>query len=57
MRKIVTVAGIFLFWGAAGAWADQVTLKNGDRLTGAIVKADGKTLLLKTDYAGDLTLK
>ena len=57
MRKIVTVAGIFLFWGAAGAWADQVTLKNGDRLTGAIVKADGKTLLLKTDFAGDLTLK
>ncbi|HLY62771.1 MAG TPA: DUF481 domain-containing protein [Terriglobia bacterium] len=27
--------------------ADQVTLKNGDRLTGAIIKSDGKTLTVK----------
>jgi putative salt-induced outer membrane protein YdiY len=27
--------------------ADQVTLKNGDRLTGAIMKSDGKTLTIK----------
>jgi hypothetical protein len=39
------------------ARADQVTLKNGDRLTGTIVQSDGKTLLLKTDSAGDITLK
>src|SRR5258708_24613936 len=39
------------------ALADQVSLKNGDRLSGTIVKADGKTLLLHTDYAGDITLK
>src|ERR1700758_868285 len=39
------------------ASADQVTLKNGDRLTGTIVKSDGKTLLLKTDAAGEVTLK
>jgi putative salt-induced outer membrane protein len=36
---------------------DQVTLKNGDRLTGTVVKADGKTLVLHTDAAGDITLK
>ena len=42
---------------ASPASADQVTLKNGDRLTGTIVKSDGKTLLLKTDAAGDITLK
>jgi putative salt-induced outer membrane protein YdiY len=42
---------------ASSANADQVTLKNGDRLTGAIVKSDGKTLLLKTDAAGEVTLK
>ena len=42
---------------APAAWSDQVTLKNGDRLTGAIVKSDGKTLLLKTDSAGEITLK
>jgi putative salt-induced outer membrane protein YdiY len=42
---------------ASAAWADQVTLKNGDRLTGTIVQSDGKTLLLKTDAAGEVTLK
>lgn len=42
---------------ATCAFADQVSLKNGDRLSGTIVKSDGKTLSLHTDYAGDLTLK
>ena len=42
---------------AVAASADQVTLKNGDRLTGTIVKSDGKTLLLKTDSAGEITVK
>ena len=37
--------------------ADQVTLKNGDRLTGTITTADDKGLNLKTDYAGDLIIK
>jgi hypothetical protein len=37
--------------------ADQVTLKNGDRLTGNIVKSDGKTLILKTDAAGNVTIQ
>jgi len=38
-------------------FGDQVTLKNGDRLTGTVVKSDGKTLVLHTDAAGDVTLK
>jgi putative salt-induced outer membrane protein YdiY/sRNA-binding regulator protein Hfq len=46
---------MFLFTLAASA--DQVTLKNGDRLTGTIVKSDGKSLLLKTDSAGEITVK
>jgi putative salt-induced outer membrane protein len=37
--------------------ADQISLKNGDRLTGTIVKSDGKTLVVHTDYAGDLSIK
>jgi len=37
--------------------ADQVTLKNGDRLTGTIVKSDAKTLLVKTEFAGDVNLR
>jgi putative salt-induced outer membrane protein YdiY len=39
------------------ALADQIVLKNGDRLTGSITKSDGKQLVLKTDYAGDVTVK
>jgi putative salt-induced outer membrane protein YdiY len=36
--------------------AEQVTLKNGDRLTGAIVSMDGKKLVVKTSYAGDISI-
>ena len=38
--------------------ADQVTLKNGDRLSGTIVKTedDAKALLIKTELAGDVTI-
>jgi len=39
------------------AWADQVTLANGDRITGSILRSDAKNLVLKTDSAGELTIK
>ena len=38
------------------ALADQVTMKNGDRLTGTITKMDGKTLTFKSDLAGDVSI-
>jgi putative salt-induced outer membrane protein len=41
---------------APGVLADQITLKNGDHLSGKIVKSDGKTLVLHTDAAGDVTI-
>jgi hypothetical protein len=37
------------------AIADQVVLKNGDRVTGAIVKKDAKTLTIKTEFFGVVT--
>ena len=39
------------------AWADQVTLANGDRITGTVLHSDTKTLVMKTDTAGEVTLK
>lgn len=42
---------------ACTARADTVTLENGDRLTGMIVKSDGKELVLKTDAADTVTLE
>jgi len=54
-------SGIFMlvvFLGVASAmFADQITLKNGDRLTGTVVKGDGKTVVLHTEAAGDVTIQ
>ena len=36
--------------------ADQITLKNGDRISGSIVKYDGKNLVLKSELAGEVTI-
>src|SRR5579864_1242692 len=36
--------------------ADQITMKNGDRFTGAVVKVEGKSLVFKSDYAGNITV-
>ena len=37
------------------ARADQVVMKNGDRVTGSIVKQDGKTITIKSDNFGVVT--
>jgi putative salt-induced outer membrane protein len=42
---------------SALCFADRITLKNGDRLTGTVVKSDGKTLVLHTTAAGDVTIQ
>jgi putative salt-induced outer membrane protein len=57
LRKTELVA-FFLFLGLAPAvFADQITLKNGDHLSGTVVKSDGKTLVLHTEFAGDVTVQ
>ncbi len=50
---VLTLLAILL---ASPAAADQIVLKNGDRLTGKIVKSDGKTLTLKSELAGTVTM-
>lgn len=37
-------------------FGDQVTMKNGDRLSGKIVRFDGKLLQLKAEFAGDVAI-
>jgi putative salt-induced outer membrane protein YdiY len=56
MRRALFSVLVFLLV-ALGTPADQVVLKNGDRLSGKIVTGDGKTLLLKSDFAGDVTIQ
>jgi len=57
LRKFEVVT-LLVFLGLASAgFADQITLKNGDHLSGTIVKSDGKTLVLHTEFAGDVTVQ
>lgn len=39
------------------AYADQLTLKNGDRVTGKIVKTDGGKLVVSTDLLGNVSIE
>ena len=48
LRLIATMACSSL----SPAVADQVVLKNGDRVTGTIVKKDAKDLTIKTAFGG-----
>jgi putative salt-induced outer membrane protein YdiY len=41
---------------AAVSLADQVMLKNGDRISGSVLRFDGKNVVLKSEFAGELTI-
>jgi hypothetical protein len=52
VSKLQVLALIFAFWCPAPLFADQIVLKNGDRLSGSIEKSDDKVLVIKTEFAG-----
>lgn len=59
IRKKVSLflaAGAACLMVCASAFADEVKLKNGDRLTGTIVKSDGKVLTLKSEFVGTVNI-
>jgi putative salt-induced outer membrane protein YdiY len=47
---------VVLSFCAASTLADQITLKNGDRLSGTIIKTDEDKLEMKSDFVGDVKL-
>jgi putative salt-induced outer membrane protein YdiY len=47
---------LLLLLAGCPLFADQVTMKNGDRLSGSILKYDGKNLIIKSEFAGDVTI-
>jgi len=57
LRKVEFVALLVFLGLTPAAFADQITLKNGDHLTGTVVSSDGKTLVLHTEFAGDVTVQ
>jgi len=59
MKKNLTLISfltLLTFLVAMNAFADEVRLKNGDRLTGRIVRMEGGKLILKTLYAGEISI-
>ena len=57
MSKLPVLALIVIFLYPAALFADQIVLKNGDRLTGTIEKSDDKALIIKTEFAGEVTVE
>ena len=54
MRKLALWLLMLSSMFCSEALADQITLKNGDRLTGAIIKFDGEKLTIKSEFAGEV---
>jgi putative salt-induced outer membrane protein len=55
IMRILPVLLVFSFCRVS--FAGQLVLTNGDRLTGTIMKSDDKTLVIKTEFAGDVTVQ
>jgi putative salt-induced outer membrane protein len=53
--QILPVLLVFSF--CCVSFADQIVLTNGDRLTGTVMKSDDKTLVIKTEFAGDVAVQ
>ena len=56
MRSLQIALPLFLALGSPLLFADQVAFNNGDRLTGAILKSDAKSLVIRTAVAGEVTV-
>jgi putative salt-induced outer membrane protein YdiY len=59
MKKTLTFSLIMItvaFLIAGNSLADEVRLKNGDKLTGQIVRMVENKLIFKTTYAGEITI-
>lgn len=56
MRATVITALLLCLVVGREVLADQVVLKNGDRLSGKIVRSDGKSLVIRTEFAGEVTV-
>src|SRR5579862_2823754 len=53
MKKILSV--VLLVAGLG--WADQITLQNGDHVTGTVLRSDTKSLVLKTEHEGTILVE
>ena len=56
MKRTAILAVMVAVALCSAVFADQIVLKNGDRLSGTILNSDAKTLVIKTDYAGEVAV-
>jgi putative salt-induced outer membrane protein len=56
MRSLGVALPLLLAFSSSSLFADQVAFKNGDRLTGAILKSNTMTLVIKTIVAGEVSV-
>jgi len=54
--RIVRLLEVAVLLCVSIASAGQITMKNGDRITGEVVKIDGKNLVFKSEYAGNINV-
>jgi len=56
MCKLALCLGMLGGMLCSAVSADQITMKNGDRLTGTIIKFDGEKLTIKSEFAGEVQI-
>ena len=56
VKPKAAVAAFVLIATAFQAFANEVTLKNGDRVSGKIVSRTEETIVIETEYAGTVTI-
>ncbi len=54
-KHIFLIACLIVF--SQQSLADQITLKNGDRISGNILKSDGKHIVINSEFAGTVTIQ
>jgi putative salt-induced outer membrane protein YdiY len=54
MRSVIRLFTALIF--VSTLFADTITLKNGDRISGKVLKTDGNAVVVKTDYAGEVKI-
>jgi putative salt-induced outer membrane protein YdiY len=57
MRRFLVLVLIAFGFFHAHSFADQIVMSNGDRLSGLIMKLDSKELVIKTEFAGEVTVQ
>ncbi len=56
MKIFIIINVCLLLINIVPVYADQIFLKNGDRISGTIVRKDSESVIIKTSYAGDISI-